>query len=81
MITILFFAQIRELVGLAQLAYPCDDISIEELLQQLSQKGDKWAYALQNKNVLCAVNKVLVESNHIVKNGDEVAFFPPVTGG
>ena len=32
-------------------------------------------------NILAAVNKEYVDRGHVVKDGDEVAFFPPVTGG
>ncbi|XKM13277.1 molybdopterin synthase sulfur carrier subunit [Orbaceae bacterium ac157xtp] len=81
MITILFFAQTRELIGVDSLTIDCDGISVSHLLDLLSQKGDKWYFALKEKTVLCAVNKHIVELDHLLHNGDEVAFFPPVTGG
>lgn len=81
MIRILFFAQTRELVGQSSLALDIDAISITDLIEQLSLKGDNWSYALKEKTPLCAVNKQLVDYSYIVANGDEIAFFPPVTGG
>ncbi len=82
MINVLFFAQVRELVGTAKLELPASDYpTVEALRAALSQRGDKWALALESGKLLSAVNQELVESTHPLKSGDEVAFFPPVTGG
>lgn len=81
MIKVLFFAQIRELIGVAELELPDADYTVQSLLAELSQRGDKWQLALSEKTVLCAVNQSLVEAEHPIRAGDEVAFFPPVTGG
>ncbi|PXY91125.1 molybdopterin synthase sulfur carrier subunit [Gilliamella apis] len=78
---IYFFAQIRELLGIESLELMVDQMSIAQLLEQLSLRGDKWALALKEKTVLCAVNHALVDYHHIIRCGDEIAFFPPVTGG
>ena len=80
MIQVLFFAQVRELIGCAQLACePCRDV--ETLRRQLAQRGDKWALALESGKLLAAVNQTMVSFDHPLQDGDEVAFFPPVTGG
>ncbi|TEA27728.1 molybdopterin synthase sulfur carrier subunit [Candidatus Schmidhempelia bombi] len=81
MITIRFFAQIRELVGTSELTLEADGLTISQLLYQLAQRGDKWTMALKEKTVLCAANKQLVDYQYLINNGDEIAFFPPVTGG
>lgn len=81
MIKILFFAQTRELIGESTITLDISTITVAELISLLSQRGDKWFYALSEKRPLCAVNKQLVDESHIVSNHDEVAFFPPVTGG
>jgi sulfur-carrier protein len=81
MITIRFFAQIRELVGTNELILDEAGLTIDQLLCQLAQRGDKWTMALKEKTVLCAANKQLVDYQYLIKNGDEIAFFPPVTGG
>lgn len=78
---IYFFAQIRELLGIESLELMVEQMSIAQLLDQLSLRGDKWAFALKEKTVLCAVNHALVDYQHIIQHGDEIAFFPPVTGG
>lgn len=81
MINVLFFAQIREIIGVSSLELNDDFSTINELLESLSLRGDKWSLALKERTVLCAVNKVLVDYQHVIKAGDEIAFFPPVTGG
>lgn len=81
MIRILFFAQTRELVGESSLELDIEPITIADLLENLSLKGEKWQYALKEKQPLCAVNKQLVDYSYTLRSNDEVAFFPPVTGG
>ncbi|RTF81482.1 MoaD/ThiS family protein, partial [Serratia marcescens] len=44
-------------------------------------RGDRWALALESGKLLAAVNQSLVAADHPLRAGDEVAFFPPVTGG
>ncbi|CDG48748.1 molybdopterin synthase sulfur carrier subunit [Serratia symbiotica] len=74
MIDILFFAQVRELVGIGALALPAHYPTVESLRQALCTRGDRWALALEP-------GKLLVAADHPLRAGDEVAFFPPVTGG
>lgn len=80
MIEVFFFAQVRELIGQDKLcceSYP----TVEALRQALVLRGDRWALALQSGKLLAAVNHTLVAFDHPLQPGDEVAFFPPVTGG
>lgn len=81
MITVLFFAQVRELVGTERLELTETYNKVEDLRQALSQKGDRWALALEDGKLLAAVNQSFVSFDHPLCEGDEVAFFPPVTGG
>lgn len=81
MITILFFAQVRELVGISTLSLPAQYLTVEELRKSLCERGDRWALALEPGKLLTAVNQSLVAAEHPLQAGDEVAFFPPVTGG
>lgn len=78
---IIFFAQIRELIGIESMILDADQLSVNCLIEKLSQKGDKWSLALKENTVLCAVNQTLVDIEYIIQSGDEIAFFPPVTGG
>lgn len=81
MIKILFFAQVRELVNTGSLTLDATFDDVEALRAHLAGQGDRWALALEPGKLLAAVNQTLVEFNHPVRAGDEVAFFPPVTGG
>lgn len=82
MINVLFFAQVRELVGTDKLTLETREAdNVESLRQQLARRGDRWALALEEGKLLAAVNQTLVAFDHPLADGDEVAFFPPVTGG
>nr|WP_318382287.1 molybdopterin synthase sulfur carrier subunit [uncultured Enterobacter sp.] len=81
MIKVLFFAQVRELVNCDSLTVNADVPDVEALRQALCARGDRWALALEEGKLLAAVNQTLVSFDTPIKEGDEVAFFPPVTGG
>lgn len=83
MIHVLFFAQIREQLQLSHLLVPANETiqTADQLRLHLSQKGGKWAKALQSERLLVAVNQTISQWDSVVQDGDEVAFFPPVTGG
>lgn len=83
MIHILFFAKLREQLDTQGLS--CEHsqgATVGALKAELiARGGDDWRDALGAENVLSAVNQSLVKDDAIVADGDEVAFFPPVTGG
>lgn len=81
MIKILFFAQVRELVGCDSMVTDTVFPTVEALRQHLAAQGERWALALEEGKLLAAVNQTLVSFDHPLSSGDEVAFFPPVTGG
>jgi len=82
MIKVLFFAQVRELLGTDSLTLdPQGLTTVEAVRQQLIARGDRWALALEEGKLLAAVNQTLTTFDHPLAAGDEVAFFPPVTGG
>ncbi len=81
MIKVLFFAQVRELVNTDAIEVAAEFATVEALRRSLAAKSDRWALALEDGKLLAAVNQTLVSFDHRLKVGDEVAFFPPVTGG
>ncbi|WP_310608609.1 molybdopterin synthase sulfur carrier subunit [Buttiauxella brennerae] len=81
MINVLFFAQVRELVDCDSLQLDAAFDDVEHLRQNLAAKSERWALALESGKLLAAVNQTLVSFDHPLNDGDEVAFFPPVTGG
>jgi len=83
-IRVLYFASLRERLRTAEeaLAPPQDVADVSALRQLLAARGGEWADALApDRSVLCAVNQVIARPEQAVTDGDEVAFFPPVTGG
>jgi len=81
-IKILFFAQLREMLELELLDFDLPDVmNVAQLKKQLSEKGGRWQLMFAEQDVLVAVNQVISDDDYVLKAGDEVAFFPPVTGG
>ena len=81
MINVLFFAQVRELVGIDSLALAPEFSTVEAVRQHLAAQEGRWSLALEEGKLLAAVNQTLSPFDHPLVAGDEVAFFPPVTGG
>jgi len=83
-VTLLFFASLREQLGQAreQLELPAGVATVGALRDHLRARGGSWANVFaQNKPVRAAVNQDMVQPAAAIKAGDEIAFFPPVTGG
>lgn len=75
MINVLFFAQVRELVGTDTLTLDASELpTVEAVRQQLVARGDRWTLALAEGKLLAAVNQTLTSFDHPVAGGDEVAF-------
>lgn len=71
----------RELLGTDSLTLDPNGLTtVEAVRQQLIARGDRWALALEEGKLLAAVNQTLTTFDHPLAPGDEVAFFPPVTG-
>ena len=74
-ITVKYFASLREQLGKSEETLTLDVATpISELWQNVSGITD-------SENILMTINMEYVKSDAIVKDGDEIAFFPPVTGG
>jgi molybdopterin synthase sulfur carrier subunit len=81
MIRVKFFAQLRERVGTDSQQIPYrDGICIADVLANLRTHSDIMQQAL-TQPCLMACNQTIVDETHVLSDGDEVAFFPPVTGG
>lgn len=81
---LLYFAWIRERTGVGQEEVPCEDgvQTVEQLINWLAAKGGGYEAAFSDLSIVrVAVNQDYVSLDHPVSDGDEVAFFPPVTGG
>lgn len=84
MVKLLFFARLREDLGTAgeDIHLPEHVNTVEALRQHLMTRGDSWSAALApHKALRVSVNQEMAKADTPVRAGDEVAFFPPVTGG
>jgi len=84
MVTVVYCARLRESLGKAseQLALPPELRDVTALRAWLRKRGGPWAEELADgKPVRAAVNQEVAHGDAVIKDGDEVAFFPPVTGG
>jgi molybdopterin synthase sulfur carrier subunit len=83
-VKVLYFASIREALGrdAEDLELPAGVATIAALRSHLRTRGGAWADALAEGRLLrAAVNQDMAQPASAIKAGDEVAFFPPVTGG
>ena len=81
---LLYFAWLRLKIGVGeeQLELPPEVSTVTDLLDWLSEKGDGYAEALLDRSVVrVAVNQEYVGFDHPLSPEDEVALFPPITGG
>jgi molybdopterin synthase sulfur carrier subunit len=81
---ILYFAWVRERIGLAEerVEPPEDTRTVADLVVWLRARGAGYAEALgDTARVRCAVNQDFATPAAVLAAGDEVAFFPPITGG
>jgi len=81
---VLYFAWLRQRIGLPaeEFDLPAEVHTVGDLVAWLSAKGPDYAKGFEEPDVLrAAVNFEYVPFEHKLSNSDEVAFFPPVTGG
>jgi len=81
---LLYFAWLRAKIGIGEehLEPPPEVVTVSDLLDWLSDRGESYAEALADRSVgRVAVNQEYVGFDHPLSPEDEVALFPPVTGG
>ncbi len=84
MIKIRYFARLREHLGTAdeQMALTPEIRDLAALTEQLRRRGGVWSEAFGGEqSVMMAVNEEVADAAQPLRDGDEVAYFPPVTGG
>ena len=86
MLKVLFFGQLKEVVKTdslnIELIQSGNRINTVAMLRSLLQaKGELWSEYLAYGKALVAVNQEIVSDDVALKDADEIAFFPPVTGG
>ena len=82
MIKVLFFASLKEQIGQSEIEIPAQDVNtIDEIKLWLKNYNSNWEKWILNRKLLCSRNLTMVNSSSDAVAGDEIAFFPPVTGG
>jgi molybdopterin synthase sulfur carrier subunit len=84
MTKILYFASLAETLGTGseRLELPADCNTVDDLVASLRARGEPFAAAFDGSTrILVAVNQEMSEPTAEIADGDEIAFFPPVTGG
>jgi len=83
-IRVRFFASVKESLGrdVEELELPAAVATVGGVRSYLRERGGVWAETLaESRRVAAAVNQDMAKPTAAIKAGDEVAFFPPVTGG
>ena len=82
-VKVVFFASLREELGVNSVDLQISDSScVSSLISQLADRySAEWLAILTAENIRIAVNQNIISKDIGVTDGDEVAFFPPVTGG
>ncbi|MEE1886460.1 MoaD/ThiS family protein [Pseudomonas carassii] len=83
MIQVHYFARYRELLGSdgETVAWEPAMACLRDLRERLAGRGGPWAQTLGQANLMCARNQELCTLDEPLCDGDDIAFFPPVTGG
>ena len=83
MITLRYFASLSETLGVGEerIELPDGITDVTDLTRWLQGRGESWRHALADKRLNVAVNREIVTPDARIGNGDEIAWFPPVTGG
>ncbi len=82
-VKILYFAGLRDAVGVGSenVILPPEMATVAQVRAHLAARGESWDALAATKNLRAAVNQHMVDGAASVADGDELAFFPPVTGG
>lgn len=82
MIKVVFFAALREQLNCSELSINNNNLAtVADVKKQLASTDKHWQQVFDNDTLLSAVNHDMVSDDKAIKSGDEIAFFPPVTGG
>jgi sulfur-carrier protein len=83
MLKLCYFASVREQVGKTEenITLPAEITTVGELSMFLANRGEAWKILADSKSVLIAVNQQVSSREQVLLGSEEIAFFPPMTGG
>jgi sulfur-carrier protein len=83
-VKIVYFAWVRERIGKTEETVdpPADVITVADLAGWLAGRGEEYAYAFENPQIVrAAIDHEHVKPDTVIAGAREIAFFPPMTGG
>lgn len=82
-IKLLYFAHLREVLGTSgeEIELPAGVVDIATLRNHLALRGNAWLMLAQAQSLRAAINQRMAVPAAPIADGDEIAFFPPITGG
>ena len=81
MITIKYFANLREIAGKSEEKLSSGDLSFEAFHQLIGKSQPQIAELIRTKKIMVSVNHSMAEINTVIRDGDEIALLPPFSGG
>jgi molybdopterin synthase sulfur carrier subunit len=83
MLQLRYFASLREKLGCEgeEISWKHNLLTVGDLKKYLLENHSNWQKIAITHTILTAINQNMADDNSSIKDGDEIAFFPPVTGG
>ena len=81
-VRVLYFSWLRERIGIPSESIETDAVRVNDLLDELRERGERYKLAFTQTSSLCvAVDQELGDMDSDITGAEEIAFFPPMTGG
>ncbi len=81
-VRVLYFSWLRERIGVPSESIETEAVRVNDLLDELREKGERYKLAFTQTSSLCvAIDQELGDMDSDITEAEEIAFFPPMTGG
>lgn len=81
-VRVLYFSWLRERIGVPSESIETDAVRVNDLLDELRKRGERYKLAFTQTSSICvAIDQELGGMDSDITKAEEIAFFPPMTGG